>query len=196
MAGRKATISRETRETRIDLSLVVDGSGRNEITTGIGFFDHMLMSLAVHSRIDLDVKAKGDSEVDQHHTVEDVGICLGRALREAAGAKAGISRFGYGCVPMDEALVEAVIDFSGRGHLVFNGEMPVEHVGGFETSCIEEFLRAFAVNAGLTLHVNVRYGTNAHHMIEALFKALARALLEAVAVGGGKKGIPSTKGVL
>ena len=196
MAERKAAISRETRETQIDLNLVIDGSGQSEISTGIGFFDHMLVSLAVHSMIGLKVEAKGDRDVDQHHTVEDVGICLGRALREAVGDKAGIYRFGYGCVPMDESLVEAVIDFSGRGHLVFNGEIPAEHVGGFETSCIEEFLRALAVNAGLTLHVNVRYGTNPHHMIEAMFKALARALLQALAVSEGVKGIPSSKGVL
>lgn len=196
MAERKAAISRETRETQIDLNLVIGGSGQSEISTGIGFFDHMLVSLAVHSMIDLKIKAKGDRNVDQHHTVEDVGICLGRALREAVGDKAGIYRFGYGCVPMDESLVEAVIDFSGRGHLVFNGEIPAEHVGDFETSCIEEFLRALAVNAGLTLHVNVRYGTNPHHMIEAMFKALARALLQALAVSEGVKGIPSSKGVL
>ncbi len=196
MAERKAAISRETRETRIDLNLVIDGNGQSKISTGIGFFDHMLVSLAVHSLMDLEVEAKGDREVDQHHTVEDVGICFGRAIREAVGSKAGINRFGFGCVPMDEALVETVIDFSGRGHLVFNGEMPVEHVGDFETSCIEDFLRAFAVNAGLTLHVNVRYGTNAHHMIEAMFKALARALLQALGKSAGQQGIPSSKGVL
>ena len=196
MAERKAAISRETRETRAKLELVIDGTGKAEVSTGIGFFDHMLTLLAVHSLMDVSVEAEGDTEVDQHHTVEDVGICLGQAVREAAGDKSGINRFGYASIPMDEALAEVSLDFSGRGHLVFNAPLEAERVGGFETSSVEEFLRAFATNGGMTLHVNVKYGGNGHHIIEAVFKALARSLLQALSRSERIKGIPSSKGIL
>jgi len=193
---RSADISRQTNETDIRLRLALDGSGDGERRTGIGFFDHMLDALARHGGLDLDVEATGDLETGAHHTVEDVGIVLGRALDQALDDRAGITRFGQATVPMDEARATAVIDVSGRPLCVFEGEIPVGAIDGFDSDLLEEFMRAVAGTAKLTLHVTVEAGTNAHHMVEAAFKAFARALRGAVAVEPGATGIPSTKGLL
>jgi len=193
---RSADISRQTNETDIRLRLALDGSGDGERRTGIGFFDHMLDALARHGGLDLDVEATGDLETGAHHTVEDVGIVLGRALDQALDDRAGITRFGQATVPMDEARATAVIDVSGRPLCVFEGEIPVGAIDGFDSDLLEEFMRAVAGTAKLTLHVTVQAGTNAHHMVEAVFKAFARALRAAVAVEPGATGIPSTKGLL
>lgn len=190
---RKAEISRKTRETDIELTLDLDGGDRS-IDTGIGFFDHMLNSFAVHSGFGLTVRCKGDLEVDGHHTVEDVGIVLGQALSQCMGDKAGIARFGQAFVPMDEALGFCALDISGRPYLVFDAPMPQPMCGGYDTCLTVEFMRALAVNAGLTLHLRSEYGDNAHHITEALFKALARALQQAVMQTGGE--VLSAKGVL
>ena len=191
---REATILRETAETRIEVTVNLDGAGQAEIATGIGFFDHMLCAFARHGRFDLKVSVRGDLHVDGHHTVEDTGIVLGRALAEALGEKAGIERFGSAFVPMDEALGFCALDISGRPYLVFDAPMPQPMCGQYDTCLTVEFMRALAVHAGLTLHLKCEYGENAHHITEALFKALARALKQAVAVTGG--GVLSAKGVL
>ena len=184
---------RSTKETRVTVRLALDG-GNVAIDTGIGFFDHMLQAFAVHGGFGLEVAVKGDLEVDCHHTIEDTGIVLGRAFCEALGDKSGIARYGSFLIPMDETLALAAVDVSGRPFLVFNATFPEERVGGFDTCMCGEFFRAFAMNAGITLHLNVPYGGNSHHQIEALFKAAAHALSQAVAETG--KGTLSTKGTL
>lgn len=194
--ARSASLERTTGETRINLSLSLDGSGRSEIRTGIPFFDHMLTLLSRHGLLDLEIAAKGDIEVDYHHTVEDVGITLGQALAKALGDKSGIRRYGHAYVPMDEALARVVVDCSGRPFLAYEAPRGVEAIGLFPFQLVEEFLRAVAVNAGLTLHVSILAGRDAHHMAEAVFKALGRALDIAVSLDDRVKGIPSTKGVL
>ncbi|HEV2728157.1 MAG TPA: imidazoleglycerol-phosphate dehydratase HisB [Solirubrobacterales bacterium] len=186
---------RETAETQIRLSLDLDGGGASA-ETGVGFLDHMLDLLARHGRLGLKVEANGDLETGAHHTVEDVGIVLGQALDEALGDRAGIRRYGSALVPMDESLAECAIDISGRPLCVFNADLPTTSIAGFDTELAEEFFRAVANSAKLTLHVSVRYGTNAHHMIEACFKAFARALRVAVSIDPEESGVPSTKGTL
>jgi len=193
---RRAEVSRQTKETQIELALNLDGAGRAEIDSPAGFLNHMLTLLARHAAVDLVVKAAGDTEVDLHHTVEDIGICLGQALEEALGEKAGIARFASVAVPMDEALAEVSLDLSGRPFLVYNVTFPGERVGEFETELVEGFLQAFVNHARATLHVSVPYGTNDHHIAEAIFKGVARALKAAVARDPRGGGIPSTKGVL
>jgi imidazoleglycerol-phosphate dehydratase len=193
--ARPADISRKTRETEISLSVDLDG-GDVEASTGVGFFDHMLETCGRHGRLGLRVKATGDLETGAHHTVEDVGIALGQAIDEALGDRAGIRRFGYAAVPMDEALGVCAIDVSGRPLCLFGSELPLTSIAGFDTELTEEFFRAVATNAKLTLHVGTRYGSNAHHMVEACFKAFARALRDAVAIDPDETGVPSTKGTL
>ena len=197
MAARKATQARRTKETTIDLTLDLDGTGRVEADTGVGFLDHMLDHLGKHSLTDLTVAAKGDVQVDDHHTTEDVGICVGRAIGEALGEKIGIRRFGSASVPMDEALAEASVDLSGRGGLVFNAAFAGDKVGTFDVQLVEEFFRGLANAAAMTLHVNVPYGTNDHHIAEAVFKAVAQAFRRAKEIDPARSGeIPSTKGTL
>jgi imidazoleglycerol-phosphate dehydratase len=193
---RTATVDRKTGETEISITLSLDGTGHPDIRTGIPFFDHMLTLFARHGLFDLTVVAKGDIEVDYHHTVEDVGITLGQALAKALGDKAGIRRYGSAYVPMDEALARVVVDCSGRPFLAYEAPRGVEAIGIFPFQLVEEFLRAVAVQAGLTLHVSILAGRDAHHMAEAIFKAFARALDVAVSRDERVKGIPSTKGVL
>ncbi len=193
---RQAEIVRETKETRIRVSVNLDGSGEADISTGIGFFDHMLTHLAKHGRFDVRVEAKGDLEIDAHHTVEDIGICLGQAFLKAVGGAEGLARFGHEVLPMDEALAEAAVDFSGRPYLMFRADLPKTMVGDFDTELAEEFFRAFAMNGRMTIHVVLRYGQNAHHCIEVMFKAFARALSRALALDASTKGVPSTKGVI
>lgn len=194
--NRTATISRKTGETQIDLKINLDGSGNAQVDTGIGFFDHMLNLLARHSLIDITIRAAGDLHVDGHHTVEDVGIALGMALKQALGDKAGIRRYGSIVLPMDEALVTAAVDLSGRPFCVWTAEIPNETLGSFHSSLAEEFWRAFSSCGLLNLHVLLHYGRNTHHMIEGIFKAVARALRQAVEADPRCTGIPSTKGVL
>ena len=193
---RSADISRQTNETDIRLQLGLDGRGEGKRTTGIGFFDHMLDAVSRHGALDLDVAAQGDLETGAHHTVEDVGIVLGQALDEALGDRAGIARFGQATVPMDEARATAVVDVSGRPLCVFEGEIPAGAIEGFDSDLAEEFFRAVTGAGKLTLHVRIEAGTNAHHMVEAAFKAFARALRAAVEVEPGVTEIPSTKGLL
>lgn len=193
---RKSQIDRKTTETDIKLSLELDGQGRWEGSTGIGFLDHMLHLFARHGLFDLKVSASGDRQVDDHHTVEDVGICLGRALKEALGDKRGIVRFGDSSVPMQETLANVAVDLGGRPALVFNAPLANRKIGDFDAGLVEEFLEAFCINAAINLHVNVPYGTNAHHIAEAIFKGLAKALSRAVRLDERVKDIPSTKGVL
>ena len=194
--SRTSQIHRTTGETDVQLSLDLDGSGAGERTTGVGFFDHLLDAVARHGGLDLDVRVDGDLETGSHHTVEDTGIALGQALDEALGDRAGIRRYGHAVVPMDEARASAALDISGRPFTSFDGEFPVERVGDFETELTEEFFRAVANAAKLTLHVRIEAGRNAHHMVEASFKAFARALREAVEDDDRVEGVPSTKGVL
>jgi imidazoleglycerol-phosphate dehydratase len=194
--ARNGHITRETAETKVVLSLDLDGGGASQIATGVGFFDHMLTLLARHSLIDLTVEAKGDLEVDAHHTVEDVGICLGQALRQALGDKAGIRRYGSATLPMDEALVTAAVDLSGRPFCVWQVDTPNETLGTFPSALAEEFWRAVTVHGALALHVLCHYGKNTHHIIEAAYKASARALRAAVEIDPRMSGVPSTKGVL
>ena len=194
--ARCAEIKRKTAETQISVKLTLDGEGKCDIATGIGFLDHMLTLLAKHSFMDLTVKAKGDLEVDSHHTVEDIGIVLGEALQEALGDKAGIHRYGNCFIPMDETLAQVCLDFSGRPFLVFGAEIPKIKLGNYDTEMTEEFFRAIAMHCGLTLHIRVLYGSNVHHIIEAIFKAFARAVAEAAAVDPRVKGVMSSKGVL
>jgi imidazoleglycerol-phosphate dehydratase len=193
---RTATIARKTAETDIRLSLVLDGGGHFEVDTGIGFFDHMLSLLAKHGLFDLAVEAAGDLGVDFHHTVEDVGLCLGQAIREAIGDKAGVRRYGFFLLPMQEALAEVALDLSGRAHLTFEGDLPREKVGEFDAELVPEFLTAVANAAQMTLHVALRRGRNTHHAIEAIFKAFAKALDQATSLDPRTTAIPSTKGVL
>jgi imidazoleglycerol-phosphate dehydratase len=194
--GRTATIRRETTETKIELKLDLDGTGRADLSTGVGFFDHMLNHLARHGLFDLTVKAEGDLHIDSHHTVEDVGICIGKALVEALGDKSGIRRYGSATVPMDETLVTVAVDLSGRPFLVWKAEIANELLGSFHSSLAEEFWRAVSSVGGFNLHVVLHHGHNTHHMIEAIFKATARALRMAVELDPRGAGIPSTKGVL
>ena len=193
---RRARIERTTGETAVVVELDLDGTGATSISTGIPFFDHMLDALGRHALLDLTVKAEGDLEVDSHHTVEDVGICLGRALADALGDKAGIRRFGSAAVPLDEALVLAAVDISGRGSLTYEVDVPIELIGTFDTTLAREFLGAVASNAAITVHLHEVSGENAHHIIEAAFKSFARALREAVEPDPRVTGVPSTKGVL
>jgi imidazoleglycerol-phosphate dehydratase len=192
---RTAEINRKTGETEISLKLGLDG-GSSSNSTGVGFLDHMLDLLARHGRLALEVEAKGDLETGSHHTTEDVGIALGQALDQALGDRAGIRRFGSSLIPMDEALAECAIDVSGRPLCVFEADLPIVTIAGFESELTEEFFRAVSTNAKLTLHLSVRSGSNAHHMIEAAFKAFARALRAAVELDPGETGVPSTKGTL
>lgn len=193
---RIAKIARQTAETEIELELNLDGSGIANIATGVGFFDHMLTLLAKHAAIDLAVAARGDLHVDQHHTVEDVGICLGQAIRQALGDKAGIRRYGHFTLPMEETLVTTAIDFSGRYFLAFNAKFPSSKIGEFDSELVEDFWQAVAANALGNLHVLVHYGRNSHHISEAIFKASARALRMAVEFDPRMSGVPSTKGTL
>jgi len=193
---RRGSEQRKTGETDIKLSFVVDGSGKSDIDTPVPFLNHMLDLFTQHGRFDLTLRAEGDTDVDDHHTVEDVGICLGRALHKALGDKAGIRRYGNAFVPMDEALAQVVIDISNRPHLEFRAAFPSQTVGTFPVELVHEFLWKFALEARITLHVIVHYGRNTHHMIEAVFKALGRALDEAASRDPRVRGVPSTKGVL
>jgi len=193
---RAAEIDRSTAETQIRLTLELDGIGEGERSTGVGFLDHMLDLLARHGRMNLTVAATGDLQTGAHHTVEDVGICLGQALDSALGDRAGITRYGQATVPMDESRASCAIDISGRGLCAFEGSMAPGAIGNFDHELTEEFLRALAANARLTLHVTIEAGTNAHHVIEAVFKALARALRAATAIDPTEHGVPSTKGTL
>jgi imidazoleglycerol-phosphate dehydratase len=194
--ARTSTIRRETGETQIDLTLDLDGTGRAEVATGIGFFDHMLTLLAKHSLIDLTIHAHGDLHVDPHHTVEDTGLCLGQGLAEALGDKAGIRRYGSATLPMDEVLVTAAIDLSGRPYCVWQADVPLETLGTFNAPLAEEFWRAVSSRGGFNLHVVCHHGRNTHHIIEGIFKAAARALRQAVEKDPRVTGVPSTKGVL
>ena len=193
---RTARISRTTAETAIELDLNLDGSGQVEIATGVGFFDHMLTHLGKHGLFDLKVKAKGDLHIDAHHTVEDVGICFGKALVQALGDKAGIRRYGDATVPMDEVLATVAVDLSGRPFLVWNANVPNELLGTFASQLAEEFWRAVSSVGVMNLHVVVHHGRNTHHIVEGIFKACARALRQAVELDPRASGIPSTKGVL
>jgi imidazoleglycerol-phosphate dehydratase len=194
--GRTARIERATKETQIELELNLDGTGTANVRTGVGFLDHMLELLARHSVIDLAVTAQGDLQVDQHHTVEDVGICFGQAIRQALGDKSGIRRYGHFTLPMEETLVTSAVDFSGRYFLVFNAAFPSPKIGSFDSELVEDFWQAMAANALCNLHVLLHYGRNSHHISEAVFKATARALRMAVELDPRVKGIPSTKGTL
>ncbi len=193
---RSAELERRTLETSVSASWELDGAGLCEINTGIGFFDHMLTLLAKHSFSDLTVEAQGDLDVDSHHTIEDVGLVLGQVLKQAVGDKVGIHRYGNCFLPMDEALVQVCLDFSGRPYLVFEADIPKVQLGLYDTEMTEEFFRALAMQAGLTLHIRVLYGKNLHHIIEAIFKGFARALAEAVAIDPRVEGVMSSKGSL
>ena len=193
---RQATITRKTAETDIALSLTLDGTGTATVNTGVGFFDHMLTHIAKHGLFDLTVSCTGDLHIDAHHTVEDVGICFGKALAQALGDKAGIRRYGDATVPMDEALVTAAVDLSGRPFMVWKADFPTELLGTFSSQLAEEFWRAVSSAGLLTLHVVLHHGKNTHHIVETIFKATARALREAVEADPRGSGIPSTKGVL
>jgi imidazoleglycerol-phosphate dehydratase len=194
---RKARIERKTKETQISLEMKLDGTGSYTIKTPIPFFDHMLTLMCKHGLFDIKLKAKGDVEIDDHHTVEDTGIALGKALKEALGDMKGINRYGQSSVPMDEALAQVSLDISGRQYLVYNVVFPKKSkLREFDPDLIEDFLQAFAGSAGITLHINVLYGRNTHHIIEAIFKALGRALKQAVSLDPRVKGVPSTKGSL
>ncbi len=194
MEERTAKTHRQTKETDITIELNLDGVGKYEIDTGIGFLDHMLTHLSKHSKADLVVKAKGDLETDAHHTVEDIGICLGECLTEALGDKKGIARYGHSSVPMEETMANVSIDLSGRPSCVYNADFRTDKIGDFDVECIEEMLRSFSNSGKFNLHVNVPYGTNSHHIAEAVFKALAQALATAVEIVGTD--VPSTKGTL
>ena len=194
---RNASLSRKTRETDIQVEVTLDGSGTSEISTGVGFFDHMLDQIARHSLIDLKIQAKGDLHIDFHHTVEDVGIALGQAIRQALGDMKGITRYADVHLPMDETLTRVAMDISGRAFLVFRTEFHTPRIGDFDTQLVREFFQAFAMNAGLTLHVETLYGINDHHISESCFKGLARALRIAVSIDERQSGrVPSTKGTL
>ena len=194
--SRIADVSRATAETEVRVTVGLDGAGEGRRATGVGFFDHLLDALAKHGRLDLDVDARGDLETGAHHTVEDTGIALGQALDRALGDRTAISRYGQATVPMDEALVTCVVDVSGRPYVAVRGELPAVAVGAFDADLLEEFVRAVANAGKLTVHLRVEAGTNAHHVIEAAFKAFARALRFAVAIDPSERAVPSTKGVL
>ena len=194
---RSARINRQTKETNIELTIELDGRGKTMIETGIGFFDHMLNLFASHGRFDLVLNCKGDLEVDGHHTVEDIGIALGQAVREALGDKGGITRYASFYLPMDESLAFVALDISGRSYLVYDGGEMAPMIGSYDSELTEEFLRAFAFNAGITLHAKVLYGSNSHHKVEAIFKALGHALHDAVKINPeAADELPSTKGML
>jgi imidazoleglycerol-phosphate dehydratase len=194
---RSASVTRKTKETEITVEVVLDGAGKADVHTGVGFFDHMLDQIARHSLIDLTVRAKGDLHIDQHHTVEDVGIALGQALTKALGDKRGIIRYADCLLPMDEALTRVALDLSGRPFLVFKVEFPAEKIGAFDTELVREFFQALAVHAGATLHIETLYGANSHHIAESCFKGAARALGAAIAIDPRQaERIPSTKGAL
>jgi imidazoleglycerol-phosphate dehydratase len=193
---RSAQISRKTNETTIDLSIELDGSGVYHIDTGVGFFDHMLSHVSKHGLFDLEVKAEGDLHIDAHHTVEDIGIVLGQALAQAVGDKKGMVRFGLGMCPLDEALVQVVMDFGGRSHLEYGLDLPTEKVGDFDSELAREFFVALAANAGMSLHVRQLSGLNTHHILESAFKSLGRALDQATQLDPRKTDVPSTKGTL
>lgn len=195
-AKRSAEVERRTKETAIRVRISLDGAGKVEAASGVGFFDHMLDLLGRHALFDLALEAKGDLAIDAHHTIEDAGIALGEAVAEALGDKSGIARFGFASVPMDEALCQVSLDLSGRGSLAFTGAFGTENVGEMPTEVVEDFLNAFCANAGANAHVSILAGRNAHHTVEAVFKALGRALRAAAAVDPREKGVPSTKGVL
>ncbi len=194
MKARTAKTHRKTKETDVALELNLDGVGKYQIDTGVGFLDHMLTHLSKHGKIDLVVKAKGDLNVDAHHTIEDIAICLGESLLEALGDKKGIARYGYSSVPMEDALANVSVDLSGRANFIYNVQYRTDKIGDFDVECIDEMLRSFANNGKFNLHINVPYGTNSHHIAEAIFKALGQALAAAVKIVGGD--IPSTKGTL
>ena len=194
--ARTAQIQRKTAETQIELGLSVDGTGKAEVATGVGFLDHMLTLLAKHAAMDLHVKASGDLEVDQHHTVEDVGICLGTALRKSLGEKSGIRRYGHFTLPMEETLVSSAVDLGGRAFFVFEAEFPTPKIGEFDSELVADFWQAVSANALCNLHVIAHYGRNSHHIAEGIFKATARALRMAVEPDARVSGVPSTKGTL
>ncbi len=194
--GRCAEIKRETKETQISVRLEIDGNGESDISTGVGFFDHMLTHIAKHGLFTLEVKAVGDTEIDDHHTVEDVGIVLGQAFAQAIGDKAGMVRFGSGMCPLDEALVTVVLDFSGRAHLAYGLKLPTERVGQFDTELAHEFFRAFVSNSMISLHIIQQAGENSHHILESTFKSFGRALDAATQTDPRLSGVPSTKGTL
>jgi imidazoleglycerol-phosphate dehydratase len=194
--ARTAEISRKTNETNITLSLNIDGQGKSDLETGVPFMTHMLDLFAKHGQFDLNIVANGDTDVDDHHTTEDIGICLGQVLKDALGDKKGIKRYGNAFVPMDEALAQVTVDLSNRPHLEMRAEFPSQKVGTFDTELVHEFLWKLALEARMNLHVIVHYGQNTHHIIEAIFKALARALDEATTIDPRIKGVPSTKGML
>jgi imidazoleglycerol-phosphate dehydratase len=194
MAGRIIKIERKTKETDVRLELNLDGAGKYDIDTSVGFLDHMLTHLSKHSKIDLIVKATGDLHIDAHHTVEDIAICLGQALFEALGDKKGIVRYGHSSMPMEDSLANIAIDLSGRSCCVYNVKFPTEKIGDFDAECIEEFLRSFSANGKFNLHINVPYGTNSHHIAEAIFKGIGKSLGQAIVISGND--IPSTKGIL
>lgn len=193
---RTARIHRKTAETEVELELSLDGIGQSQVATGVGFLDHMLTLLAKHGSFDLTLKAVGDLDVDQHHTVEDVGICLGQAFREALGDKAGIRRYGHFALPMEETLCTVALDLGGRAYFVFQADFPTQKIGDFDSELIADFWHAFATNALCNLHINIAYGRNSHHIAEAMFKATARALRNASEHDPRQKGVPSTKGTL
>lgn len=197
-AARRAEIARKTKETDIRVSIDLDGSGAANISTGVGFFDHMLEALAKHGALDLVLRCKGDYHIDDHHSVEDTGIVLGMAVAKALGGKAGIRRFGFASVPLDEALAQVTVDLAGRAHLTLSGgeKLGKGKVGQFDVELLEDFLGAFVASSGTTMHVEIRAGRNKHHIIEATFKAFARALRQAVELDPRVQGVPSTKGVL
>lgn len=196
MTDRSGTIERNTSETQIKLDFSVDGDGNSKLETGVPFLTHMLTLFAKHGQFSLTVEAHGDTEVDDHHTTEDIAICLGQAIRQALGDKAGINRYGYAIVPMDEALSEVVIDLSDRPAFVFHGTLPAQKVGTFDTELVTEFLDKLSIEVRMNLHVNVRYGENTHHVIESIFKALGRALDAATLKNSRIQGVLSTKGTL
>ncbi len=196
MNQRKSKISRKTTETSVELQLNIDGNGKSNISTGVGFFDHMLDLFTKHSNFDLEIEAIGDLHVDAHHTVEDVGICLGLALKEALGDKKGIYRYANVSLPMQETLANIAVDLSGRIALVYNVDFHCTEIGKFDIQLIEEFFESFTANCGFNLHINVPYGTNSHHIAEAIFKGVARALRNAVKIDENSDDVPSTKGVL
>lgn len=193
---RRSEANRQTQETTINIRLNLDGSGQHKVSTGVPFLDHMLVQLAVHGMMDLAVLAQGDVHIDDHHTVEDVGIVLGQALRQALGERKGLNRYGAATIPMDEALVMVAVDLSGRSYLTYDVTFPQAMIGHFDTQLVEEFLRALASNAGITLHVRLLTGRNAHHIAEAVFKALGRAFYDAVGLDLRRLGVPSSKGTL
>ncbi|MBP2071776.1 imidazoleglycerol-phosphate dehydratase HisB [Thermoanaerobacterium butyriciformans] len=193
---REAEVNRKTAETEVYVKINIDGAGKSHINTGIGFLDHMLNLFSKHGLFDLQVEAKGDLYVDSHHTVEDIGITLGQAFLKALGDKKSIKRYGLSYVPMDEALIRAVVDISGRPYLYYDLELKMQVLGNFETETVEDFFRAFAYNSGITLHVEQLHGKNTHHIIEGAFKALGRCLDEATEIDDRIEGVPSTKGVL